>query len=89
MRIEADCGRSVPCRLHRVVGCRCRNCKKFEGEESKAEVVCGTLAISRVSLRANQVAVPLGAACLPRLCLRCQGLPLLQNLTLTDLWKLE
>lgn len=38
---------SIPCRLHEVVGCRCRNCEKFEGERSMSENVCGTLAISR------------------------------------------
>lgn len=46
--------------------------KSSKESRSEAEVVCGTLAISRVSLRANQVTTPLDAALLPYLCLRCQ-----------------
>lgn len=39
---------NVPCRLHEVVGCRCR--EKFEEEKRlEAVVVCGTLAISELT----------------------------------------
>lgn len=47
IRLKASVGMADG-RTLSVVGCRCRNCKKFEGERSKTEVVCGTLAISRV-----------------------------------------